>query len=239
MNHIPRPGWRRRRGQADRHQQTYEELLELIWTMREEGKSDSTELLGRTREEHASRALEEMVRMGLITLRDGKVILTEAGEERAKSIIRRHRLAERLFSEVLDLDEESMEASACKSEHTLNAEVTDSICTLLGHPPTCPHGKSIPRGECCAKAKQEVKPILVRLCDLAPGQKGRIAFITPRYHSRLDKLTTFGILPGSLISLHQKHPSYVIQVGETQLAVEEEIAREIYVRRAGGEAVNE
>ena len=80
------------------------------------------------------------------------VTLTERGRKRAADIIRRHRLAERLFTDSLALDSETeIEQQACKFEHILSPEATDKICTFLGHPRTCPHGAPIPHGACCEK----------------------------------------------------------------------------------------
>jgi DtxR family Mn-dependent transcriptional regulator len=91
-----------------------------------------------------------MTRIGLLTSTGGAVSFTPQGEARARSVIRRHRLAERLFVDVLSLrDAESVESNACTFEHILSPEVTDRICTFLGHPSTCPHGCPIPPGECC------------------------------------------------------------------------------------------
>ncbi len=83
---------------------------------------------------------------------DGSVIvsLTDRGRKRAADIIRRHRLAERLFTDSLAMDSETeIEEQACKFEHILSPEATDKICTFLGHPRTCPHGAPIPLGPCC------------------------------------------------------------------------------------------
>jgi hypothetical protein len=83
---------------------------------------------------------------------DGTVVveLTERGRQRAADIIRRHRLAERLFTDSLALESESeIEQQACKFEHILSPEATEKICTFLGHPRTCPHGAPIPPGRCC------------------------------------------------------------------------------------------
>jgi putative ABC transport system ATP-binding protein len=83
---------------------------------------------------------------------DGSMIveLTSRGRQRAADIIRRHRLAERLFTDSLALDSESeIEQQACKFEHILSPEATDKICSFLGHPRTCPHGAPIPAGPCC------------------------------------------------------------------------------------------
>jgi len=85
---------------------------------------------------------------------DGTMIveLTPRGRQRAADIIRRHRLAERLFTDSLALDSESeIEQQACKFEHILSPEATDKICSFLGHPRTCPHGAPIPPGPCCGR----------------------------------------------------------------------------------------
>jgi putative ABC transport system ATP-binding protein len=83
------------------------------------------------------------------------VDFTERGRQRAGEIIRRHRLAERLFTETLHIESEAeIEQQACKFEHILSAQATERICTFLEHPRTCPHGSPIPEGECCVKAKR-------------------------------------------------------------------------------------
>src|SRR5579859_2034158 len=83
-----------------------------------------------------------------------RVDFTPRGEQRAANIIRRHRLAERLFMETLHIENEAeVEQQACKFEHILSFEATDKICTFLGHPKTCPHGSPIPPGCCCTQAR--------------------------------------------------------------------------------------
>ncbi len=129
--------------------QDFDEVLEHLWTRRESSdhmeSTDFTEMQWR-------RLIATLCRIGLVTIEDGEERFTPAGEERARNVIRRHRLAERLFMDVLSIrDEVEIESSACKFEHILSADVTDRICTLLGHPVACPHGSPIPRGECCAE----------------------------------------------------------------------------------------
>jgi putative ABC transport system ATP-binding protein len=81
------------------------------------------------------------------------IVFTEKGRKRAEDVIRRHRLAERLFTETFHVhDEKEVAEQACKFEHILSPEATDSICSFLGHPRTCPHGSPIPAGECCLEA---------------------------------------------------------------------------------------
>src|SRR5258706_2373021 len=89
-----------------------------------------------------------------VSIGDGALIveLTPRGMKRAADIIRRHRLAERLFTDSLAMDSETeIEQQACKFEHILSPEATDKICIFLNHPRTCPHGSPIPPGPCCSK----------------------------------------------------------------------------------------
>jgi DtxR family Mn-dependent transcriptional regulator len=96
------------------------------------------------------------------------VDLTERGRKKAADIIRRHRLAERLFTDSLALDSETeIEQQACKFEHILSPEATEKICTFLGHPQTCPHGAPIPRGACCEKQLEELAASATRKSTLA------------------------------------------------------------------------
>jgi putative ABC transport system ATP-binding protein len=84
------------------------------------------------------------------------VDFTERGRKRAADVIRRHRLAERLFTESFGMqDETEVEEQACKFEHVLSPEATERICSFLGHPKTCPHGATIPPGECCTRPAAE------------------------------------------------------------------------------------
>ncbi len=209
-----------------------DEILELVWTLREEGRATRSQLLQRTEEDQPDRILDELATLGLVEAREDEVRLTRAGEERARGIIRRHRLAEVLLYNLFDLDNTQIESSACKFEHILTQQVTESVCTFLGHPPACPHGRAIPRGECCDRIRTEIQPLVTRLSDAGLGDTSRIVFITPKSKKRLEKLSALGIVPGSRLRLLQRTPSYVLQIGETTVAVDRDITDEIYVKRA-------
>lgn len=208
-----------------------DEILEIIWMEREKAKSDLCIIQGDIKNEKLQDALEEMKRKGLLKIEKNKVELTTEGEKAASDLIRRHRLAERLLIDVLETGREELEDSACKFEHILSEEVTDAICTLLGHPRECPHGLHIPEGKCCQKAKEVVERIVSTLDKVDVGETTTVAYILTHNHPRLHKLMSFGIAPGVKIKLHQKFPSYIIQVEETQIALEEEVIKDIYVRR--------
>ena len=155
-------------------------LLEQIWICGEEGKPAQPELLrveGPAGQlpivgaEPATRLLARMADSRLIEFNGNKtaspaangneisnnnskneseVHLTEAGSRRARDVVRRHRLAERLFTDTFAIEDAEAQAQACRFEHIITPELDQRICSFLGHPKTCPHGNPIPPGSCCA-----------------------------------------------------------------------------------------
>ena len=197
-----------------------DELLERLWYAREAQRAFDSH----------DDAAPELIAAKLAERHGAILELTTDGIERARGIVRRHRLAEILFTQVLDVDSQDAEKSACEFEHILAERVVDRVCTFLGHPPACPHGHPIPQGSCCAVYAKKVDPLITRLVDLPLGASGSVVFIAPKSVSRLNKLAAFGVVPGSQVRLVERKPSVVLACGQTSLAVEDEIGREIYVR---------
>lgn len=212
--------------------QPMEEVLEAAWTAEEDGNSSQESVSARANTPLTVELIQSLQTERLIEWKAGDLRLTHDGRIRAREIIRRHRLAERLVMDVLGVDIHEAEDNACEFEHSLAVGVTDSICTLLGHPTHCPHGRNIPEGKCCEQARSDVKPLVFPLTTLDVGGTGRIAYINTRNFPRLQKLSAFGLSPGVTIKLFQKSPSIVLQCEETQVALEEEIARDIYIRQS-------
>ena len=119
-----------------------EEILEEIWTTLELDRitPQPGSRIGLAKLGNGQR-LSSLIQGGDIRTEADKAVLTEQGYQKAKEIMRNHRLAERLLHDVLNLQSDEMERSACRYEHMLDTEAADSICILLGHPRTCPHGK--------------------------------------------------------------------------------------------------
>ncbi|HTS37902.1 MAG TPA: ATP-binding cassette domain-containing protein [Candidatus Solibacter sp.] len=167
-----------------------DEVLEELWVLAEHGEIAEVERMEVHGALPVSMAIERMIALDLVSsaphppkahdhkpfvnpchdalkpmsasVGDGTLIveLTPRGKERAGSIIRRHRLAERLFTDSLAMDSETeIEQQACKFEHILSPEATDKICAFLGHPRTCPHGAPIPPGPCCGGTSSRTQMI--------------------------------------------------------------------------------
>lgn len=210
-----------------------EELLQLIWTMAEEGSELRADVLEASLDRDPEATLGRLVEMGYVRECGGRLSLTEEGSSQARRIVRNHRLAERLLSDVLGVRNSERERQACEMEHTLTDDAVDAICTLLGHPEECPHGKPIPPGPCCQQARKAIERLFVPLTELGPGESGRVAYIASARRGRLDRLAALGLCPGATVYVHQTRPGFVIQVDETQLAVDPRTVSGVLVRPLG------
>ncbi|MDP3791702.1 MAG: metal-dependent transcriptional regulator [Candidatus Omnitrophota bacterium] len=209
-----------------------EEALSIVWDEREKNVFSEQSLRPRIVDKVGEDILDTLIKEGYITLDNSKAVrFTIKGEGLARDITRRQRLAERLLIDVLELGRREMDYQACEFEHILSKEVEESICTLLGHPKECPHGLPIPSGDCCRKAKDYLESVVVSLSKLSAGEAARIVYVLTREHPQLHKLMAFGVTPGAKVFVHQVSPSFVIQVDQTQVALESEIAKEIFVKR--------
>lgn len=212
--------------------QDLEELAEEVWSGGERGLQTVEALRRESRLESFDASLERFVGMGLAREVEGRLELTASGREIAERQVRRHRLAEMLLFTVLDVrDENAVERSACVMEHVISQAVTDSVCAFLGHPKFCPHGKPIPSGPCCRSFVAAVEPLVQPLSRVPVGTGGRVVYIVPRAPERLTRLSSLGIVPGATVTVVQKLPAAVLRVGETTIAVDTEIAGEIYVKK--------
>ncbi len=227
------------------NQNEIDEALEIIWTLEEKGVKNSEKFKEEYSKEMAKKdnlhlknsyenikdeILEELKSRELVEIKDGKLILSNKGHEKARNIVRRHRLAERLMVDVLDMGKEEVEKPACEFEHLLSKEVTSRICTLLGHPEECPHGLPIPGGSCCETEKKTISPTVIPLTKANIGETVKVAYIQTESHSRIHKLLSYDVGPGTEIKVHQKNPTYVIRVGETDIAFERDVVEDIYVK---------
>jgi DtxR family Mn-dependent transcriptional regulator len=206
-----------------------DEYMEALWYLSEEGDVSVESLQRWVVETFNQEILEELRREGLVQLQGMNIELTPKGYDQSRQIVRCHRLAERLLADVLGMKPKEMEGVACEFEHILAPEIADSICTLLGHPSECPHGLKIPEGNCCRQARDTFGSAIVPLSKVHTSEQVKVCYINTKSNSRMHKLSHFGITPGSYIKVHQKSPAFVIQHDNTQVALEQEIADEIFV----------
>ncbi len=212
--------------------QDVEEVAEELWTLGERGLDRLADLRETTQVTELDQALAVLAARNLALVYGDRVVLTPEGRALAELQVRRHRLGETLLTTVLEVsDDEAVNRTACVMEHVLGDGMTDSICAFLGHPKSCPHGKPIPAGPCCRTLTRTIEPLVQPLDRLPVGARGRIVYIVPREPERLVRFSVLGIVPGAIIQLQQKSPAAVLRVHETTLAVDPDIAGEIYVKR--------
>ncbi|MCI4397963.1 MAG: FeoA domain-containing protein [Acidobacteria bacterium] len=199
-----------------------QELLEALWQHEEEARPMEW---GR----FTGSDKEELIRAGW--LHEPDLILTQEGKVQAARAIRRHRLAERLLSDVLGVSDQAGEQDACRLEHSLVEGLAERVCTFLGHPRVCPHGHRIPEGPCCLERRSQLDAALAPLTRLQAGEEGVIAYLATGGEEDLDKFLSMGIHPGDRVALIRKSPTVVFRCGNAQFAVDRELAAGVYVRR--------
>ena len=206
-----------------------DEHIEQLWYMKEQKVAAMAFLKKAMENAFDPKIIEELVETGLVDMAaDGLTVkLTEAGEVRARQLIRAHRLAERLIADVLGGGD--LEAIACEFEHIVSPELVNGICTLLGHPKECPHGMPIPEGDCCKLASKSALSLIIPLTDLKPGESARIAYINCRNDQQIHKLEGLCIRPGVMVKLHQDFPTYVIECEGSSIALDKGVVANISV----------
>jgi DtxR family Mn-dependent transcriptional regulator len=130
---------------------------------------------------------------GLVDIAGGRIRLTSAGLELAERVVRRHRLAERLLTDILGLSWADAHREAGKWEHVISDSVEEAIVRVLGEPTTCPHGNPIPG------SNYDPEPS-VPLAKLAVGDGFTVQRITEELEfapGLLDYLEDAALRPGT------------------------------------------
>jgi DtxR family Mn-dependent transcriptional regulator len=182
----------------------FEEYCEAIFELREDDvdviQARIADRIGVSRP-----AVSEMIRRmadeGLVEV-NGQIRLTADGARLAEQVVRRHRLAERFLTDILDLSWAEAHKEAGRWEHVISDQVESAIDRLLGAPTTCPHGNPIPGADYTA-------PDTVALSDLEVGAAFMVARIPEELEftpGMLEFLEQSSILPGRSGSITASSP---------------------------------
>ena len=210
-----------------------EEYLETIQSLTEEGttviQARIAQRLGRSAPS-VSEMLDRLSNEGYIERTGRTIALTEQGQTLADSVIRKHRLAERLLVDIIGLPWHKAHLEAGRWEHVISDEVETRLIELLGHPVTCPHGNPIPGsgGVAPDPASQQ------SLADVAPGKLVRLERITEEVELDMDSLEYLdehGLIPGRSARVRDRAPDGTITLeveGET-VALAPAISHQVFV----------
>lgn len=182
-----------------------EEILEHLWIMTQEMGQDIVSLK-EIKTAGDAPEVKELLSLKYINVSNDGISLKREGMKEAENTIRRHRLAERLMVDVFDLKKSIMEDNACRFEHLLHKDVEESICTLLGHPRFCPHGKQIPAGMCCQKSAKAVRSIVSSIVDVDKGTKGKVAYLHTKDNKNFRSLWPWAYCQECLFKWYRSSP---------------------------------
>lgn len=219
---------------------TTEMYLRTILELEEEGvpplRARISERLGHSGPT-VSQTVGRMERDGLVVVTtDRKLDLTDEGRKKAIDVMRKHRLAERLLSDVIGLEWEKVHEEACRWEHVMSEQVEKKIVKLLGFPDESPYGNPIPGLKQLGVEERSQREVISVLHVLeAVGDKEMIvrrlaepAQVDPL---TLQELSGAGVVPGSPVSfsLHEEHVLARTTIAPEGLTLPFELASYIFV----------
>jgi len=211
-----------------------EEYLEAIYRLEQrDGSAKTMQLANELKVMPGSitNTIENLEKRRLVIHEPYKgVKLTEKGRKLALKILRRHRLAERLLTDILHLDWSKVHDEACKLEHNLSDNIVKPLEKALGNPKTCPHGNPIPseQGE-MKEAKSEL------LTSLNLGESGIITKITEEKQDLLQYLATLGLVPSASVEIKEKAPfngPIIVKTMGASYALGRNVASVIWVKKS-------
>jgi DtxR family Mn-dependent transcriptional regulator len=215
---------------------SYPEYLEALYEMAEEGISTQqarlAEWLGVT-PASVSEAVKRLTARGLISTDDRRRIqLTRQGDALARTLVRRHRLAERFLVEIVGLPWHRAHEEASNWGRIVSDEVEARFVELLGDPATCVHGNPIP-GSSHVVDQADLHP----LQEIAPGETVRLERLTEDLELDLAVMLFFeesGLMPGAEITVVAVAPdgTRTLEVAGEKVALGEHLADNLWVRSA-------
>jgi len=207
-----------------------EEYLETVWELEEEGIPVIQARLAEQLNVSAP-SVSEMIRRlkgeGWIDAEGRFITLTDKGRARAISVVRKHRLAERLLTDVIGLPWHKTHVEACRWEHVISDEVEERIVVLLGNPATCPHGNPIP-------GAGGPERNLSALAGSEPGDKVRLERVTEQVEVDMEALIyldSHGFVPGADAEVRSKAPdgTLTLALQEGTIALGPALASQLFV----------
>ena len=214
---------------------TVEEYLEAIYRLEEKKGSAKTGDLAKELNVTLgtiTNTIENMEKQNLVIHKPYKgVKLTKKGRKLALDVVRRHRLSERLLTDILRLEWSKAHDAACKLEHAIaDEDILKPLEEALGKPKTCPHGNPIPTES--GKVVEEKSELLT---SLNLGEECTIVKITDERQDLLQYLATLGLVPGANVQIEEKAPfngPIMVKVMGASYALGRNVASVIWVRKS-------
>jgi DtxR family Mn-dependent transcriptional regulator len=214
------------------HHPAVEQYLETILELEESGvvpmRARLVERLG-VSAAAVSETVKRLEREGYLTLDDDRVMhLTDTGRAYATSMLRRHRLAELLLVDILEVPWAQVHEEACRLEHAISPSLEAHLVTLLGDPGACPHGNPIP-GSANAVDPGPLQP----LSTVQPGRSCVVRRIDEHLQTQIAhmrELESAHLMPGQEVLVGETASGELsLRVDGVSVTLEHDVAANVYV----------
>lgn len=215
--------------------ESIEEYTEGVYRLQEELDTVSTGDVAKymsVTPASATTMLKKLSDLGLVVHTPYQAVrLTERGEALSISLLRKHRLLERLLVDFLELPWDDVHDLACKLEHYLSEDVADRIAKALNFPRTCPHGNPV---------DATVNDGSRRLAEAVAGQELTVVKVTDERPEFLTYLMEIGLLPNVAVAVKGRTPfgdvmTLEVEGHEGTIAVGRDVANSIWVHDRPGQ----
>lgn len=221
---------------------TTEMYLRTIYDLEEEGVVPLRARIAERLEQSGptvSQTVSRMERDGLLHVAgDRHLELTEKGRTLAISVMRKHRLAERLLVDVIGLPWEEVHAEACRWEHVMSERVERRLVKVLENPTISPFGNPIPGLSLLGLQESAEAPDLVRLTELPVGDSVAVVVRQLTEHVQADVplislLKEAGIVPNArvLVRTSPDGDVTIIVSGHEDVELPHEMAHAVKVEK--------
>lgn len=205
----------------------HHQALAEIYRVAKDSKYSITKLQLAFNKKYNKNLIPQLANQDLVEKTTKSIQLTKKGLDIGYQSLRRIVVLRIFCQEILGISLKEAEEHIKNCFFSVNNYLLEKYCTLIGHASSY----NIPLGECCQRAKLETSEKVLSLTKLPLNTLASVVYIKTHTAPDMQKLYELGIVPGESIKILQHYPTYIININDEQIALEETAANMIFVKK--------